>query len=142
MQDCSRPLYPIGIVAELLNVHPETLRQWENFGVIKVNRRGGKRYFSENDLKRLKFLQQLMDEGLNLPAIRHYLKLYPCWENTECPNCMKSSKVPGCAKPCWKEQGSFCWLTGEEQSCTNCTRLGHGCGVQVEAENPEPETRK
>lgn len=127
MNDSNKPLYPIGIVSELLNVQPETLRQWGNSGIINVQRRSGKRYFSDFDLRRLKFLQQLLNEGLNIPAIRHYLKLYPCWVNIECPNCMRITKVPSCAKPCWKEPGSFCWLIGEEEACKNCAYSNGVC---------------
>jgi len=52
----NRPVYPIGIVSELLNVHPETIRVWERYGVIKPKRRSGRRYYSETDLKRLRFI--------------------------------------------------------------------------------------
>lgn len=128
--ECNKPLYPIGIVSELLNVHPETLRQWEKSGVIKVQRRGSKRFFSDNDLKRLQFLQQLMSEGLNLPAIRYYLRLYPCWEESECPNCMRVSEIPGCTKPCWKEPESYCWSTGEE-ACRTCTYPNSRCEIRA-----------
>ena len=29
-----KPLYPIGVVSKLLDVHPETLRGWEKFGIV------------------------------------------------------------------------------------------------------------
>lgn len=54
----NRLLYPIGIVSELINVHPETIRVWERYGVIQPGRRGGKRFYSENDLARLRFIQR------------------------------------------------------------------------------------
>ena len=75
-----RPVYPIGVVAEMIDVHPETIRAWERGGVIESpQRRGGKRFYSDVDLKRLQFVRKLVVEGLNLPAISHYLQLYPCW---------------------------------------------------------------
>jgi MerR family transcriptional regulator/heat shock protein HspR len=52
-----RPVYSIGIISRLLDVHPETIRGWENFGIIKVNRINKRRYFSQNDVKRLRFAQ-------------------------------------------------------------------------------------
>ena len=60
------PVFPMGIVSELLNVHPETIRVWERYGVVKPQRRSGKRFYSEDDLKRLRFIQKLTGEGLNL----------------------------------------------------------------------------
>jgi len=60
------PVFPICVVSELLNVHPETVRVWERYGVIKPQRRSGKRFYSETDLKRLRFIQRLIAEKLNL----------------------------------------------------------------------------
>jgi len=116
----NRPLYPIGIVAELLNVHPETVRVWERHGVVQPQRRNGKRFYSDNDLKRLHFIQRLIEEGLNLPAISHFLRLYPCWRQEDCPVCMQRSERIGCAKPCWKEEGTYCQVSVNEDMCANC----------------------
>jgi len=60
----NRPVYPIGIVSELLNVHPETIRVWERSSVITPKRRNGRRYYSETDLKRLRFIQGPIAEDL------------------------------------------------------------------------------
>ena len=101
-----KPVYPIGVVADLLGVHPETIRVWERSGVIEPpERRSGKRFYSDEDLKRLQFVQKLISEGLNLPAINHYLQLYPCWTMHDCPGCMRRTQNAGCAKPCWREDG-------------------------------------
>ena len=116
----NRPLYPIGIVSELLGVHPETIRVWERNGVIQPGRRSGKRYYSENDLARLRFVQRLTNERLNLPAIRHYLKLYPCWQMDECPHCMHRTEDVSCTKPCWKEEGVYCQASANEDTCRDC----------------------
>jgi len=115
-----RPLYPIGIVSELLNAHPETVRVWERYGVIQPQRRNGKRFYSDNDLMRLRFVKKLMGEGLNLPAISYFLKLYPCWYQEDCPGCMHRSERIGCAKPCWKEEGTYCQVSVNEDLCANC----------------------
>jgi MerR family transcriptional regulator, heat shock protein HspR len=112
--------FPIGIVSELLNVHPETVRVWERYGVIKPKRRSGKRFFSETDIKRLQFIQKLIADDLNLPAIRHYLQLYPCWEMDNCPVCMHSSELAVCAKQCWKKDGTYCQADANEDTCSGC----------------------
>jgi MerR family transcriptional regulator, heat shock protein HspR len=115
------PVYTIGVVSDLLKIHPETIRVWEKHGIVKPLRRSGKRFYSEADLKRLKFIQRLMSEELNLPAIRHYLlRFYPCWKMDECPPCMHRSQVAVCTKPCWKEEESYCQVNGTESTCTEC----------------------
>ncbi len=115
-----RPLYPISIVSELLNIHPETIRVWERSGVIQPSRRGGKRFFSESDLKRLRFVQRLITEGLNLPGVQHYLRLYNCWYANDCPSCVHRVKDVSCAKPCWKEEGTYCQTSASADTCSTC----------------------
>ena len=114
------PVYPIGIVSEFLGVHPETIRVWERHGIVQPLRRSGKRFYSQNDLKRLQFIQRLMAEKLNLPGIKYYLKLYPCWQQNGCPGCIHRSEVPSCGKPCWKEEGIYCQSFGDENACSKC----------------------
>ena len=114
------PLYTIGVVAELLGVHPETIRVWERYGVIKPQRRSGRRFYSETDLKKLQFVKRLIADDLNLPAVCHYLRLYPCWQMDGCPGCMHGSRLVACAKPCWREEGIYCQVSGDEDTCLNC----------------------
>ena len=115
------PVYTIGVVSDFLGVNPAIIRSWEKSGVIDPpNRRGGKRFYSEYDLKRLRFIQKLLEEGLTLPAIRHFLQLYPCWEMDDCPECMSRTTSPSCAKPCWKEAGTYCQVSANEDLCAKC----------------------
>ena len=116
----NQPLYTIGIIAELLKVHPETIRSWERYDLVQPQRRSGKRFYSDSDLKRLQFIQRLTKEGLNLPAICHYLQLYPCWRMNDCPGCMKRSHDISCGKPCWKEEETYCQVYGDQDMCLNC----------------------
>ena len=117
----TRPVYPMGIVSEIVGVHPETIRQWEKGGVVEPpQRRSGKRFYSDEDLRRLRFIHKLTEEGLNLTAIRHYLQLYPCWNMQECPGCMRQTHNAGCAKPCWKEEGTYCLVSSDEDLCARC----------------------
>jgi len=115
-----RPVYTIGIVSEFLGVSPETIRGWEKTGVVQAQRRSGKRFYSEYDLQRLRFIQGLINEGLTPAGIRYFLRLYPCWEMEDCPNCMSRSEKAGCAKPCWKEDGTYCQVSGDEDLCAKC----------------------
>lgn len=117
----NQPLYSMGVVSELLDVHPETIRVWERQGILlPPHRKSGKRLFSENDLKRLQFVLGLRDEGLNIPAIRHYLRLYPCWLIDDCCGPTHSSEKNHSGKPCWRKSGSQCQVTGNDDLCSKC----------------------
>jgi DNA-binding transcriptional MerR regulator len=54
------PLYPIGIVAELIGTTDQTLRLYKKHGLIKPSRRNKNRYYSENDIKWLRCLRDLI----------------------------------------------------------------------------------
>ena len=115
------PLYPIGVISELLDVHAETIRTWEKSGIVQPpQRRGGKRFYSERDFKRLQFIQRLAQEGLTLRAIHYYLRLYPCWKTVECTGCLHNSDQPGSTKPCWQEPDTFCRVANSENPCAGC----------------------
>jgi MerR family transcriptional regulator, heat shock protein HspR len=116
----TKPLFSIGIISELLDIHPETLRVWEKHGIVKPIRRKGHRYYTDIDLKRLKFIKTLIHDNLNLPAIEFYLKLYPCWQMDTCPKCMHMSNVASCIKKCWKNEGYFCQVEPGEDTCSSC----------------------
>ncbi|MGB9731065.1 MULTISPECIES: heat shock protein transcriptional repressor HspR [Calditerrivibrio] len=72
-----RPLYAISIVAEMLNIHPQTLRQYERCELIKPSRTiGNVRLYSEEDIEKLKFIITLTrDMGVNLAGVEVILKM-------------------------------------------------------------------
>ena len=115
-----RSIYPIGVVSRLLDVHPETIRGWENSGIIMTSRINKRRYFSQNDLKRLRFAQKMMNEGINLPAFSFFLKFYPCWYSGECPECMHTTDNKKCGKLCWKEDDTYCIQIYDKKLCSTC----------------------
>lgn len=132
----NRPLYAIGVVSELLDVHPETIRTWERSGLVRPpKRRSGRRTYSEDDFKRLEFIQRLTGEGLTVRAILYYLKLYPCWKINDCVECINSSNQTGFTKPCWKEPGSYCRASSNENLCVDCNAR-----ISREAEAEEVKT--
>ena len=117
----NKPLYTISVIADLIGVHPETLRVWERHGLLKPPRRNSQRLYTNDDLRRLSFIRGLLDKGLNLAGVAYQLAFYPCWLRDDCPKCMKQSFRRGCAKPCWKEDGTFCQVSfEEEQLCETC----------------------
>jgi MerR family transcriptional regulator/heat shock protein HspR len=72
----SRAVYVISVAAELAGVHPQTLRVYERKGLLDPTRtQGGSRRFSERDLDRLRQIQLLTNQGLNLEGVRRVLEL-------------------------------------------------------------------
>lgn len=104
-----KPLYSIGTTAELLDVHPETLRVWERHRLLKPVRRKGRRCYTDADLQRLLFIRHLIDRwGLNLSGVRAYVRLYPCWWNDRCPSLRCTGTRLPHAKPCWRRPHAYC----------------------------------
>ena len=64
-------VYIISVAARLLEVHPQTLRKYEKYGLVSPSRSVGMlRLYSEEDLIRLKIIKTLVDDfGVNLAGI-------------------------------------------------------------------------
>jgi MerR family transcriptional regulator/heat shock protein HspR len=75
--DKDTPVYMISIVAKIAGVHPQTLRFYENQGLIRPSRTEGKtRLYSENDLVRVKRIVALTRErGVNVAGTSLILRL-------------------------------------------------------------------
>jgi len=72
-----RPRYMISVAAELVGMHPQTLRMYEQKGLVRPKRTAGNtRLYSEADLDRLRLIQRLTSElGLNLAGVEAVLGL-------------------------------------------------------------------
>jgi len=72
-----RPRYMISVAAELVGMHPQTLRMYEQKGLVRPKRTAGNtRLYSEADLERLGLIQRLTSElGLNLAGVEVVLEL-------------------------------------------------------------------
>jgi MerR family transcriptional regulator, heat shock protein HspR len=72
-----RPRYMISIAAELVGMHPQTLRIYEHKGLVRPKRTAGNtRLYSDRDLERLRVIQRLTSElGLNLAGVEIVLRL-------------------------------------------------------------------
>ncbi len=81
------PIYPIGVAARLVNVHPRTLRIYETEGLINPAHIGTRRMFSENDIHWIGCLRSMIhDDGISIPGLKKLLQLAPCWEISNCPS--------------------------------------------------------
>ena len=72
-----RPRYMISVAAEIVGMHPQTLRIYENKGLLRPGRTpGGTRLYSDRDLDRLREIHRLTTElGLNLAGVQRVLTL-------------------------------------------------------------------
>ena len=76
MDDRNRPLYMISVAAELAGVHPQTLRAYEQKGLVTPQRTSGNtRMYSQADIERLGLINELTNEGINLAGVTRILDL-------------------------------------------------------------------
>src|SRR4029077_17562204 len=75
--DGERPRYMISVAAELVGMHPQTLRMYEQRGLVTPQRTAGNtRLYSDSDVERLRLIQRLTGElGLNLAGVDRVLHM-------------------------------------------------------------------
>ena len=112
----------IGLVASKLDVSVQTLRLYEQEGLLlPLKTNGGRRMYSLHDLDRLHCIREMITKHrLNLNGIRHLMSMIPCWEykgglDDDCRNCPVYYEVKG---PCWTrgDVGPKC----QEADCRDC----------------------
>ncbi|GAA4655586.1 heat shock protein transcriptional repressor HspR [Arthrobacter cryoconiti] len=70
------PIFVISVAAELAEMHPQTLRQYDRLGIVKPNRAPGRsRRYSQYDVDMLREVQRLSQEGVSLEGIRRIMQL-------------------------------------------------------------------
>lgn len=89
------PVYLISAVAEILNIHPQTLRQYEREGLIKPSCTNGKiRLYSQKDINHIKYVLTLTrDLGVNLAGVDIILQLNKKIEELESEVEIYKSKI-------------------------------------------------
>ncbi|HXS32991.1 MAG TPA: MerR family transcriptional regulator [Solirubrobacterales bacterium] len=74
--DSDQGVFMISVAAELAHMHPQTLRIYEARGLIRPKRSPkNTRLYSQRDVERLRRIQQLTAEGLNLAGVEKVLDL-------------------------------------------------------------------
>ena len=74
--DRHEAVYIISVAAELVGMHPQTLRIYERKGLIEPSRTpGGTRRYSESDIELLGAIQELTTAGVNLEGVRRIMEL-------------------------------------------------------------------
>ncbi|ADG93584.1 MULTISPECIES: heat shock protein transcriptional repressor HspR [Arcobacter] len=81
----TEPVYLISVVAQILEIHPQTLRQYEREGLITPSRTNGKiRLYSQKDIDHIKYVLRLTRElGINLAGVDLILQLNKKIKNLE-----------------------------------------------------------
>ena len=85
MQNYDEPIYLIRVVDKILNIHPQTLRQYEREGLVEPERTEGKmRLYSARDIDRIKMILRLTkDLGVNLAGVDVIFQLKERIEESE-----------------------------------------------------------
>ena len=107
----SMPLYPIGVVAELIGTTDQTLRLYEKHGLITPSRRNKNRFYSENDIKWLRCIRDLIhNKKISIEGIKKLLDYAPCWEITQCSDDRRNacSAFIDKTKPCYELNRMIC----------------------------------
>ena len=83
-----RPVYMIGIAAELIGVHPQTLRMYEQKGLLRPRKSiKNTRLYSLEDVELGRYIQKLTQEmGMNLAGVKKILNLEQRIESLEAEN--------------------------------------------------------
>ena len=120
--DIYEPVLTIGTVAKKLNIAVQTIRLYEQEGLILSYKTDtGRRMFSMHDLERLRCIRTMITKhGLNLKGIKKMMSLIPCWDfkgglDEQCKKCPAYYEANG---PCWttKNVGPKC----QEVDCREC----------------------
>ena len=77
MHSYDEPVYLISVVATMLDIHPQTLRQYEREGLVEPSRTQGRmRLYSQRDIERMKMILRLTRQmGVNLAGVDIVLQL-------------------------------------------------------------------
>jgi MerR family transcriptional regulator/heat shock protein HspR len=72
-----RDLFLISMAAEMLGVHPQTLRKYERLGLVQPSRSlGSMRLYTRQELERVRVIKHLVDElGINLAGVQRLLSI-------------------------------------------------------------------
>lgn len=74
--DFTQPVFVISVAAELAEMHPQTLRQYDRLGLVTPSRASGRaRRYSQMDVEKLRQIQALSQEGVSLEGIKRIIQL-------------------------------------------------------------------
>lgn len=81
-----KALLTIGMAAEMLEIHPRTLRNYEDAGLINPKRKGSWRYYTLRDIQWIECLREMIHvHGVSINAVKKLIQFTPCWNIIDCP---------------------------------------------------------
>ena len=126
-----QPVISIGTAAGMVGLSVSALRKYEREGLLIFFRSDtGRRLLSYSDLRRIKMIQQLINEiGLNIEGIRRLLALLPCWKLKPCTTEDKENcpAYVSPVSPCWMLEDSECARKGADCKLCSVYRYGAYC---------------
>jgi MerR family transcriptional regulator/heat shock protein HspR len=117
-----RPVYPIGIVAEMVGITEQTIRLYEKRGLIHPVRRNKHRYFSENDVSWLICIRDAIHKDkISIEGLIKLLNYAPCWEIRECTEEVRKDCTAfiNKNKNCWEAKQHLC-ADANTEGCSSC----------------------
>jgi len=82
-----KAVFTIGVAAKMLEVHPRTLRIYEEEGLVRPLRKGTWRYYTMDDIRWIECLRGMIhNHGISIAAIKKLLNYTPCWNISDCPS--------------------------------------------------------
>ena len=123
LKDKDAPLYTIGVAARLVGTTAQTLRLYEKHGLILPTRERRNRLYTENDIKWLRCIRELIHtKKISIEGIKKLLEYAPCWDIKNCPEeqRMNCSAPRDRTKPCWEINRMVCTLDLGRTSCEDC----------------------
>jgi MerR family transcriptional regulator, heat shock protein HspR len=120
--ESTTPVYTLSTTSSLSGIPVHSIRQYIDKGlIIPFKKESNRNLFSQVDILRLKYIENLLNEdGLNIAGIRKLLSIIPCWTVRDCSKAEreKCQAYQSDSKPCWEssEKGTLCKNT----SCREC----------------------
>jgi MerR family transcriptional regulator, heat shock protein HspR len=120
--ESTTPVYTLSTTSSLSGIPVHSIRQYiDKDLIIPFKKDSNRNLFSQVDILRLKYINNLLNEGgLNIAGIRALLALIPCWAIRQCSAMEREicEAFHSDVNPCWKasEKGTLCKNT----NCREC----------------------
>jgi MerR family transcriptional regulator, heat shock protein HspR len=120
--ESTTPVYTLSTTSSLSGIPVHSIRQYIDKGlIIPFKKESNRNLFSQVDILRLKYINNLLNEGgLNIAGIRKLLAIIPCWAIRQCAEGERETcqAYHSDTNPCWEasEKGTLCKNT----NCREC----------------------
>ena len=116
MKNPDTPIYSIGTAARMLGISVQTLRMYENEGLIIIYKTpGNQRLYSDSDIERIECIRRAInEEKISIEGIKRLHSMIPCWNIVHCTDEERKALFS------FRAHTGGCWTHKEEHSlCSN-----------------------